>query len=307
MQSIRIFDAHCDTISELLDNNQPLYENTMQFSLKKTEGYAHYAQVFAAWIDTQKYPGRFARACAIINKLKAEIAANPTRICFADSAESVRRAWAEGKAAALLSVEDGAALEGNIDNLYRLYEQGVRFLTLTWNGRNELCDGIGVENGGGLTPFGRQVVREMERIGMAVDVSHISVRGFYDVMGLATRPVCATHSNSKAICPHRRNLTDEQIRLIAQSGGVAGVTVYDAFVGGSTAEDIYHHIAHWLELGLENSIGIGTDFDGMSSPALRDVSELGTLVQMMHREGLSTQTIEAITHGNWMQYLSTFS
>lgn len=304
-----IFDAHCDTISELLDHGQGLYDNDMQFSLRQTEGYAGYVQVFAAWIDTEKYPRRFARACAIIDKLKSEIAANAQRIAFADSYDAVRGALAGGKAAAMLSVEDGAALDGDIDNLYRLHDRGVRFLTLTWNGRNELGDGVMVPDGGGLTAFGRAVVREMGALGMAVDVSHLSERGFWDVMELDAGPVCATHSNAKAVCGHPRNLTDAQFRAIAQAGGVVGVNVYDKFVtdgGPCGVPEVYRHIAHFMELdGGAEHIGIGTDFDGMESPAfqIRRADEIVNLVEYMQKQGADRHLVDFITHGSFMQFV----
>ena len=175
----------------------------------------------------------------------------------------IDRAIAAGKIAAFLSIEGGEALAGSLGVLRMLYKVGVRSLTLTWNGRNELGDGVGA-SGKGLTAFGRAVVREMNDLGMLVDVSHLSERGFWDAMKVSTQPLIASHANCRALCDHPRNLTDAQIRAVAGQGGVIGVTFVPDFLGGETpsVDNVLDHIDHMIAVGGEDCVGLGSDFDG---------------------------------------------
>ncbi len=309
MQDTIIFDAHCDTASAILDRGEGLFDNSGQFSLRQIEGYGGYVQVFAAWIDTERFSDPTQRAHAILDNLTQGLETNSNYAALCRNANEVHAALRAHKLAALLAIEDGAALGGDLDNLHRFYEKGVRFLTLTWNGRNELADGIGTKEGGGLTPFGRQVVREMNALGMAIDVSHLSVRGVYDVLSLSTQPVCATHSNAQAICGHRRNLSDDQFRLLAEAGGVCGINLYSAFVrdGGLPCgpADVYRHIAHFLALDGAKAIGLGADFDGMDAPVfqMQNAASWHVLVDEMRKNGLDAQCIQDITHGNFLRFI----
>ena len=148
----------------------------------------------------------------------------------------------------------------------------MRAITLTWSNRNDIADGINEEvTGGGLTVFGRSVVAEMNRLGMLVDVSHISTKSFWDVMQVTTKPIIATHSNAKTLCSHPRNLNDEQIKAIADNDGMIGITFAGQFLeedyNNACIESIYRHIDYMLNLvGNDDHIGFGSDFDGISHP-----------------------------------------
>lgn len=153
---------------------------------------------------------------------------------------------------ALLSLEGASPLEGEIRYLRTLFRLGVRSVGLTWNGRNEAADGVEVPNPGGLTRFGKKLVQEMNRLGMAVDVSHLSERGFWDVMAISKAPVTASHSNCKRICPHPRNLTDRQIREMIRQDGLIGITFVPAFTANKTKvtiDDVLRHVEHVCSLG----------------------------------------------------------
>lgn len=163
----------------------------------------------------------------------------------------------------LLVLEGGRPLEGNIAILRQFFRLGVRCLLLTWNGRNELADGVGEgENAGGLSNFGRQVVREMRRLGMVLDLSHLAPAGFHEAIDLYDGLVVATHSNAMALHDHPRNLTDEQIKLVAQTGGVVGVAFMPAFLAGGTptVETVVNHIEHMVDLVGDAHVCIGPDF-----------------------------------------------
>jgi membrane dipeptidase len=220
----------------------------------------------------------------------------------------IRRALAEEKIAGILTVEGGHVLEGSLGVLRVLYHMHVRCLTLTWNGRNKIAYGVGEsEIKKGLTPFGREVVREMERLGMLVDVAHLAPTGFWDVIDMATKPVIDTHANSRVLCDHPRNLTDEQVRALAGTGGVIGVNFVPAFVSPAhpTVETVADHIEHLAAVGGIDCVGIGSDFDGTAKTVtgLDDVSCLPLLTTCLVDRGWPQADIRKVLGGNWLRVL----
>jgi membrane dipeptidase len=172
-----------------------------------------------------------------------------------------------GVRSGLLSIEGGDCLQNDIRILRMLYRLGVRAMGLTWNHSNCLADGVGAEVDKGLTSFGREVVREMNRLGMVVDVAHLAPRGFWDVIELSEAPVIASHANAKAVQGHVRNLDDDQLRALFAKGGLVGVTFVPSFIksGEVAIVDLMRHIDHILSLGGEDSLGLGSDFDGIDN------------------------------------------
>ena len=222
-----------------------------------------------------------------------------------ETGSDIENALKQGKCAAVLSVEGGEVLEGRIENLRILSRLGVRAMTLTWNYSNELCDGVGEVRGAGLTEFGKKVVSEMNRLGMIIDVSHISVKGFWDVIETSRCPIAATHSNAYALKAHPRNLSDEQIKAIIENGGVIGASIYPEFVsdGVCRAADIIRHIEHILALGGEENVGFGSDFDGIDRTPddIRGAEEMYRLIDEMLRLGYSETVIKKITAENFLR------
>lgn len=214
------------------------------------------------------------------------------------------------KAATLLAIEEGGAIDGSLEALRCLYELGVRAMTLTWSNRNDIADGINEEaTGSGLTLFGKQVVAEMNRLGMLVDVSHISTAGFWSVIETSTKPIIATHSNAKSLCSHPRNLNDEQIKALAQNGGLAGITFAGQFLEedwrNACIESVYKHIDYMLNLiGNDDHIGFGSDFDGISHPPynIQGVQDYKPLIEYLSKY-YSNETINKITHQNVINLL----
>ena len=201
-----IFDAHCDAIQKLCDTKQNLFENDCHISLKDMQKNRH-IQIFAAFIDKKNdmlLP--FERANQLIDYYYLQLEKFQKYISHCNTTEEIKLAVKCRKTASFLSIEGGEALNGKIENLDYFYKRGVRLITLTWNYENELCDGIGEERGRGLTDFGKAVVREMNRLGMVVDVSHISVKGFWDVLETTKKPIVASHSNVFGLKNHKRNL-----------------------------------------------------------------------------------------------------
>lgn len=195
------------------------------------------AVFLAAWVDARfaaaQPDASYARALTYTDAIRAFVARHPDRLLFATSAADVRRAKASGRTAIFIGVEGGHAIESSLDNLRELYRRGARYLTLTWNNGNQWAGsslGAAGTSTAGLTAFGESVVRELDRLGMLVDVSHVSDRTFADVLAVSARPVIASHSSARALADHPRNLTDEQLRAIAASGGVVNVNFFSRFI-----------------------------------------------------------------------------
>jgi Zn-dependent dipeptidase, microsomal dipeptidase homolog len=208
----------------------------------------------------------------------------------------------DGRIGILLSLEGASPIMGRVEFLRLFFRLGIRCLTLTWNHRNELADGVGVGSAaGGLTKAGKAIVAECERLGIAVDVSHLSERSFWDLMRVATKPVFASHSNFRALCDHPRNLTDEQAEAIAEKGGVICLTFVPAFVGGDLAQFVRHYF-HGVELVGEKALGLGSDFDGCKNPVLPDASAFPQLAQVLRQSGVSSSALKSLFHANLLRY-----
>ncbi len=207
------------------------------------------------------------------------------------------------KGGALLSVEGGNALCGRLSALRMLYKLGVRSLTLTWNGRNEL--GVGASEGedaAGLTDVGKNVVSLMNKLGMIVDVSHLSEKGFWDVAKTSDKAFIASHSNAKKLCGHWRNLTDEQIKEIIKRNGFIGINFCSDFLreGGSKISDIMRHIEHILSFGGENVVGFGGDFDGVDDlpEGIFGVQDMEKIINELLKQNYHETVINNILYGN---------
>lgn len=263
-----IVDAHCDTVLKVLENNGSLYKNSYHLDLERLKGTGRHVQFFAAFIDPihiQAYALK--QAVRLIDRLYEQAALYNGHISICRDYNEIENALNCSKVAGIISIEDGAALQGELSVLRMFYRLGVRSICLTWNNRNEIADGAEEESaGGGLTRFGRELVREMNTLGMIIDVSHISEKGFWDVLELTKEPVIASHSNARSICRHRRNLTDDQIRALKKNGGVMGVNLYPFFLndsGCASIKDVIRHIEFVASLAGMDTIGLGSDFDGI--------------------------------------------
>ncbi len=300
----RIFDAHCDTVFELREQKLELCKNTLHLDINRMSEYDTYIQVFAAFIDKKKIRRSPMNEClSLIDKYHTELDKNKDKISPILSAADLEKAAKFGGVYSILSIEGGEALEGDLSALYKYYDLGVRLITLTWNYANELADGICESRGGGLTEFGKAAVSAMEKMGIIIDVSHLSEAGFWDVFEVTTMPFVASHSCVKALCNHRRNLTDEQIRAVIKRDGCIGVNFYPEFLleGECKVYDIYRHIEYILSLNGENSVGLGSDFDGVAylPNDMSGVQNMDGLIGLFKAEGLSDKVIEKITFENF--------
>ena len=309
-----ICDCHCDTLTELYNKNASLYENEQHFDIKRQIALGGGLQFCAIYVPTEvfRYQGGLRYTLCLLDKYNQEIkklhenGIDVLQVRTTEDAGNVLK----HKAATLLAIEEGGAIDGSLEALRCLYELGVRAMTLTWSNRNDIADGINEEaTGSGLTLFGKQVVAEMNRLGMLVDVSHISTAGFWSVIETSTKPIIATHSNAKSLCSHPRNLNDEQIKALAQNAGLAGITFAGQFLEedwrNACIESVYKHIDYMLNLiGDDDHIGFGSDFDGISHPPynIQGVQDYKPLIEYLSKY-YSDETINKITHQNVINLL----
>lgn len=232
-----VFDGHADTLQGIVDDGHHIDSSAASGSHidldRMAEGGLH-AEIFTAFVDPTLIPGARDRAHRLIDALHEEVRRFPDRLQVTTSADAVREAVAAGRVAAIPAIEGGHAIEDSLDNLREFHQKGIRLMTLTWNNSNNWADGCwpGADDPrhGGLTEFGKQVIGEMERLNILVDVSHASPETFRDVAAIATKPFVASHSGADAITPHFRNLKDEQMEIIARSGGLVGVPFVSGFL-----------------------------------------------------------------------------
>lgn len=299
---MNLFDLHCDTVSTCLNQGKRLLENDLQLDLKRGAMFDRWIQTFAFWID-DCYRGEdawnhFLDQYAFFEK---EYMENQDDICL--YAGKVR----PGCCNALLSIEGGAALAGRLERIETIKKMGISFLTLTWNGENEL--GAGASHTGGLTPLGKEAIPELERQNVVIDVSHLSEKGFWDVAKISEKPFVATHSDVWELCKHPRNLKKEQILELIQRKGLIGINFYPVFVTGGQncrIEDIIRHIEGILSLGGEQVVALGSDFDGALMPQdLSEIKGLEKLYQSMIKY-FGTEITNCIFYDNAMRFLSDF-
>lgn len=305
-------DAHCDTVLSLEDTGRTLGPRSDQGQVdldRLAEGGVD-VQFFAVFPRPEAGPeGNLRRAVRLLERLLAEIDAHADRVGVVRTAGDLDALLAGRRLAAVLSLEGGECLQGELAALGIFYRLGVRCLTLTHNLRNELADGVMEQSGSGLTRFGVEVVEAMRRLGMLVDVSHLCERAFWEVLELGP-PVIASHSCAAALCPHPRNLSDRQLQALAAAGGVAGVTFLPAFLAGdpdrADLDRVVDHIVHMLSAAGPEHVGLGSDFDGMGSRhtrGLEDVTKLPALTVRMLERGLGPDVVEAVLGGNFLRVL----
>ena len=256
---IPLFDCHCDTISRVIAEGGSLRKNGFHTDLERLHKFAPCAQVFAVCAETLDRPVE--KADAMLRRLSQEIEENSDIVMLCLNFHDIKKAAESGKVAVFISIEGCE----QISSLESAYQDGVRVLHPTWNFDNELC-GAAMGSGKGLTEKGRAFVKKAQHMGFALDMSHISERGFWDTLEACEKPVIAGHSNAKALCNVPRNLTDEQFNALVAVGGGAGINLYPEFLGlGKDINAVIAHIEHFLSLGGERSVFLGCDFDGIDS------------------------------------------
>lgn len=307
---MKLIDLHCDTIDKLMDFNSNLYKNDFSVDILKLKNCNSLAQVFAIYFDLENYKKNpYNRFKNMYDKFLNEINKNKEYILIARSYEDILKNFEQKRLSAIISIEEGEALNANIKNLYDVYEKGVRLITLTWNYENSIgyphCK-KGYENFK-LKPFGVELINQMNNLGVIIDVSHLNDGGFYNVSEISTKPFVASHSNSRQITNVSRNLTDDMIKVLSNKGGVMGINFCNYFLGNSKIskiDDIIKHINHIVNVGGIDVVSIGTDFDGISNIVeINDISEMDKLYYALLNSGYNEDEIDKMMYKNALRVI----
>lgn len=283
---------------------------------------------FAAYVASRYVEGNHSanRALQMIDSVRTDIVARyPNDFMLATSVKDIEEAHRRGKIAALIGIEGGHAIEDSLRLLRDYYDLGVRYMTLTHTNTNNWADSSGdinnpaVKHHDGLTDFGKEVVREMNRLGMMVDISHVADKTFWDALAVSRAPIFASHSSARALTNVRRNMTDEMIAALAKKGGVVDVNINCAFISQKSADaearnekppratlaDVVAHIDHIRQVGGIDAVGIGTDFDGIecTPEGLDDVSKFPNLTRALLEKGYTAEDIRKIYSGNFLRVM----
>lgn len=305
-------DLHCDTLMKIAKSGNLDENEKSHVTLRGLQQGGVKVQCFADFVPTGIFPKLIRKGATALMfnrfyKNYQRMMAYHSDILFPVLNRSdLDKAGEDGKIGILLTIEDGGVLGDQIHNVKRFYDKGVRLVTLTWNHANA----IGYPNsddpqvmGKGLTDFGREVVTEMERLGMVVDISHVSDGVFWDVAEMATKPFLASHSNSRAVCNHKRNMTDEMIRRLADKGGVMGLNLGPEFVGNvegvTRMEDLVAQILHIRDIGGSEVLALGSDFDGVHGAL--DISgpqDWPKLEAALKKAGLTERELDLMWYAN---------
>lgn len=315
MSTVPFVDMHCDTLMQAwFRHKKDIYKTSTMLDVQRLQKGGAKAQFFAIFLQSLRMKrmlgplmikdDRYVEVLmkAFYNTLQK----HSDVIAFAGNYQDLERNWQEGKISAFLTMEDGRAVQGKMEKLTEYYVKGVRLLGLTWNHAN--C--FGYPNSSnvtimkkGLSDFGKEAVGEMNRLGMIIDVSHLSDGGFWDVAQLSRKPFVASHSNARALCNHTRNLTDEMIKAVGTSGGVIGLNQCPEFLypgsGENRIEDMVAHLLHIRNVGGREVAALGSDFDGIGGTlAIKGPQDYDKLAAALAKEGLSEEEIDEIFFKN---------
>lgn len=324
---MKVVDMHCDTIAELYydhckGGSASILENQLHIDLNKMQKGDYLLQNFALFVHLGRTERPFEYAMKLVDTFYTEMEAHKDLIGIVRSWDDIEANRRLGKMSALLTLEEGGVCQGELAYLRDFYRLGARMMTLTWNFQNELAFPNRMQQEmsadhpfkcvpdteNGLTAKGIEFVQEMERLGMIIDISHLNDAGIWDVFQYTTKPFVASHSNARALANHPRNLTDDMIRALAERGGVAGINFCAAFLRNeengeepkhSYCRDMVRHMKHMQNIGGIECIGLGTDFDGISSIVeMGDCSGMQMLADEMSAQGFTSNEIEAIFSEN---------
>lgn len=316
-------DSHCDTPMFFpegihFDQRDP----RILYDLHKMQEGGPDAVTMVAYLPQPKPGETFAQiaplgaktpreyADLIFDKIEDTILSDSRYIAHARSEADILRNKRNGQRSLLTGIENGLAIEDDINNVQHFANRGITYITLCHNGDNQICDSArnSLNTHGGVSPFGAQVIAEMNRLGLMVDLSHAGEKSFYDALQISRTPIVCSHSNSRALCDVPRNITDEQMRALAAAGGVCQITLYNGFLrtdGNATITDAIRHLEHAIDImGIEH-VGLGTDFDGDGGiPGLADASELVNFTKALLRRRYSETDMSLIWGGNWLRVMN---
>lgn len=307
---MRLFDLHCDTLYKAVTENKDLNSDDCHISVNKAKFLDKWVQCFAVWIPddvTDEYAEFLfdngykilkdnckKYGIKLLNSFKQldTTAKNHNKCCF-------------------LTVENGKLLHGKLENIDKLKKCNVKMITLTWNGDNEIGTGALTDKETGLTDFGFEAVKKLEENGIVIDISHASQNTFYDVASVCEKPFIATHSNAYAVTYHKRNLTDEQFSIIRDKGGIVGINFYKEFLNNNANKasiyDILKHTEHFLSLGGENTVAIGSDFDGCDlTKDIRGINSIEEIYELFLKENYNETLLNKLFFTNAYNFCQNF-
>ena len=330
---LNTIDLHCDTMPAMLGMTQKgkhpaIEKNDLQIDLTKLEKGEFMLQCFSTYTNLEEVKSRGKKPFEHVMELAAfwhmQIEAHPDRIRQVRTYQDIKRNSEKGIISALMTVEEGGVYEGKIDNLHRLFDEGARMSTLTWNFENELAfpnptvpvgDARIPDMENGLKPWGYIFIEEMQTLGMIIDLAHLNDAGIKNVLDTVKVPVISSHSNCRSLCSHLRNLTDENIRRIAEGGGVIGVNFYPAFLRDdsydpesgrqrASVKDMVRHMQHMKQVGGIECVALGSDHDGYDGLSeIRTASDFGILADAMSAGGFTSSEIEKIFYQNALRVM----
>jgi microsomal dipeptidase-like Zn-dependent dipeptidase/anthranilate/para-aminobenzoate synthase component II len=306
---ILTLDTHCDTPMLFpqgirFDQRDPRILVDLQ---KMTEGRLD-ATIMAAYLP-QPTENPTAYADAIFDQIETIAKKNSDYVRIARTPAELWENKRAGRKSIMLGIENGIALDGKLENLQHFADRGIVYMTLCHNGDNDICDSASKTQNthGGVSAFGEQVIKEMNRLGILVDMSHAGEKSFYDALDISTKPIVCSHSSARALCDHPRNLTDDQMRALAAKGGVAQTTIYHGFLRNdaeATILDVIAHLEHAIQVMGIDHVGLGTDFDGDGGVrGLADASELIHFTRQLLARRYSDEDIQKIWGGNFLRVM----
>jgi microsomal dipeptidase-like Zn-dependent dipeptidase len=275
---------------------------------KMTEGRLDATIMVAYLPQPTEQPTAFADN--IFDQIEKIVSKNNRYLSLARTPDELWENKRAGRKSIMIGIENGIALDGKIENLQHFAERGIVYMTLCHNGDNDICDSASRSNQthGGVSAFGEQVIREMNRLGILVDMSHAGEKSFYDALDISAKPIVCSHSSARALCDHPRNLTDDQMRALAAKGGVAQTTIYNGFLrkdGEATIRDVIEHLEHAIDVMGIDHVGLGTDFDGDGGvPGLANASELINFTRQLLARRYSEEEIQKIWGGNFLRVMA---
>ena len=310
-QRVLTLDTHCDTPMFFPENvDFGSRDPKLLVDLHKmTEGHQD-ATIMVAYLPQTMpltdHPKQYTDQ--IFDKIEAIVAKHSPYIGIARTPDDLWMHKHQGKKSIMLGIENGHALEGSLDNLRHFAQRGIVYMTLCHNGDNDICDSArGEHTHNGVSAFGREVIKEMNRLGIMVDLSHAGEKSFYDALELSKTPIVCSHSSCRALCDHPRNLTDDQMRALAQKGGVMQVTLYHGFLvkdGEATLDDAMRHLDHAIEVMGIDHVGLGTDFDGDGGiRGLASSAELLNYTRELLKRKYSEADIQKLWGGNFLRVM----
>jgi membrane dipeptidase len=301
-----IIDGHADTLSRLVATGEGLKINRGHFDLTRARQSGIALQVLALYTPERESHPAWDRILEQIKYFKQQMEDVMDLAFPVTSLQDMERYGLNTRTGLMLHLEGGEALGNDLNRLTELFELGVRSIGLTWNYRNLIAAGVlEPDDNEGLSPFGREVVKELNRLRMAIDLAHISPTAFYDVIDLSSLPPYVSHANAYHLCPHPRNLTDHQLKMLRDAGGIIGVTFVKSFIAQSqaTSETLIDHISYIMDMIGADFVALGSDFDGTDDPVISDVSGYPALIEQLKKRGFYDQETKKLTTENYLNYI----